>query len=102
MLNYNNEEYFRRLPGGGLANTSEDMMVTIKGCEEFCGTGTFYWDAGPRITTWIVPVVLLMSNIELSPIDKRRFITVRMLNLCYITEKDSFHAADDTRHWRSY
>ncbi|KFA71455.1 hypothetical protein S40288_10902 [Stachybotrys chartarum IBT 40288] len=75
-LNYNNEEYFRRLPGGGLANTSEDMMVTMKGCEEFCGTGTFYWDAGPRITTWIVPVVLLLSNIELSPIDKRRFITM--------------------------
>ncbi|KAI9170841.1 hypothetical protein HJFPF1_00315 [Paramyrothecium foliicola] len=52
------------------------MILTRRGCNEFCGGWTFYWDAGPRLTTWIIPVVLLLSNIELSPIDKRRFTTV--------------------------
>ena len=69
-------EYFQQLPDGSLANTTDQMTLTLKGCNEFCGSGTFYWDAIPRLTTWIIPVVLLLSNIELSPIDKHRFMTI--------------------------
>ncbi|OCK89442.1 uncharacterized protein K441DRAFT_440380, partial [Cenococcum geophilum 1.58] len=53
-----------------------NLTVTLKGCNEFCGPPSRYWDTGPRITTWIIPVLLLLSNIELSPIDKKRFMTV--------------------------
>lgn len=70
------DRYFQRLPNGSLANTSTQMTVTLEGCTTFCGEGTWYWDAVPRLTTWIIPVVLLLSNIELSPIDKHRFVTI--------------------------
>ncbi|KAL5322918.1 hypothetical protein ACEPPN_010897 [Leptodophora sp. 'Broadleaf-Isolate-01'] len=46
------------------------------GCDELCGGWSFYWDAIPRLMTWILPVFWLLSNIELSPIDKKRFMTV--------------------------
>ncbi len=71
----NTPEYFLSA-GDSLYNDTSNMTVTYKGCLEFCGKGTFYWDVGPRLTTWILPVVLLLSNIELSPIDKNRFMTV--------------------------
>ncbi|KAK0716278.1 hypothetical protein B0H67DRAFT_489280, partial [Lasiosphaeris hirsuta] len=70
------DKYFQRLPNGSLANTATQMTVTLDGCATFCGQGTWYWDAIPRLTTWIIPIVLLLSNIELSPIDKHRFVTI--------------------------
>jgi len=70
------DKYFQRLPNGSLANTAAQMTVTLEGCATFCGEGTWYWDAIPRLTTWIIPVLLLLSNIELSPIDKHRFATI--------------------------
>jgi len=54
----------------------DDMTLTVPGCERLCGGRSFYIDAGPRFMTWILPIVLLLSNIELSPIDKRRFTTI--------------------------
>jgi hypothetical protein len=69
-------EFFGFREDGQLANTSDNMILTRAGCDEFCGGQTFYWDAIPRLTTWIIPVILLLSNIELSPIDKRRFTTL--------------------------
>ncbi|PVH79747.1 hypothetical protein DL98DRAFT_572384 [Cadophora sp. DSE1049] len=73
----NNALYFRVDPATGLyLNGAENMTVTKRGCDEFCGGWSFYWDAIPRLMTWILPVLLLLSNIELSPIDKKRFMTV--------------------------
>jgi hypothetical protein len=54
----------------------DDIVVTLAGCEGFCGFGSFYWDAGSRILTWILPVLLLLANIDLSTIDKRRFLSI--------------------------
>ncbi|KAK0652446.1 hypothetical protein B0T16DRAFT_454812 [Cercophora newfieldiana] len=53
-----------------------DMTVTLEGCEALCGPPTFYIDAGPRFMTWVLPITLLLSNIELSPTDKRRYSTL--------------------------
>src|SRR2546421_8103064 len=36
----------------------------------------WYWDIGPRLSTWLIPILLLVSNIELSPLDKRRFLAI--------------------------
>jgi hypothetical protein len=73
----NTPEYFFQDPTSRLLkNGSDNMTVALAACYEFCGSWTFYWDAVPRLTTWILPVLLLLSNIELSPIDKKRFMTV--------------------------
>ncbi|KAH0551584.1 hypothetical protein GP486_007198 [Trichoglossum hirsutum] len=73
----NTPEYFYQDPISGLLNNGFDnMTITLAACYEFCGSWTFYWDAVPRLTTWILPVLLLLSNIELSPIDKKRFMTI--------------------------
>ncbi|KAJ9659495.1 hypothetical protein H2198_003070 [Neophaeococcomyces mojaviensis] len=75
--NRSNAEFFSRNPStGAFLDGPNDTALTIAGCQNFCGKGTWYWDAGPRVTTWIIPVLLLLSNIELSPIDKRRFMTI--------------------------
>src|SRR5437763_11583198 len=46
----NTSEFFFRDPISGLLkNGPEDMTVTLTGCYAFCGSGTFYWDAVPRL-----------------------------------------------------
>jgi hypothetical protein len=72
----NTDQFFTKAADGSLNNGFDNMTLTYAGCNEFCGGWTFYWDIGPRLTTWIIPVVLLLSNIELSPIDKKRFMTI--------------------------
>lgn len=64
-------------------SNSTKMVVTVPFCERICSNPSRYapfrdWypDRGPRIMTWIVPVALLLSSIELSPLDKRRFYAV--------------------------
>ncbi|KAK0747060.1 hypothetical protein B0T18DRAFT_447420 [Schizothecium vesticola] len=64
-------------------STPTNMVVTVPFCELVCSNPSRYapfrdWypDRGPRIMTWIVPVALLLSSIELSPLDKRRFYAV--------------------------
>ena len=61
-------------------SSAKDMAISLSACELLCsnpaGYSSFhdwYVDRGPRIMTWIIPVALLLSNIELSPLDKRRF-----------------------------
>lgn len=70
-------EWFHRDPlTSALLDRLDNVELTLSGCKHFCGGWTFYWDAGPRVTTWVIPILLLLSNIELSPIDKRRFMTI--------------------------
>ncbi|KAK4208994.1 hypothetical protein QBC37DRAFT_486420 [Rhypophila decipiens] len=58
----------------------ENMTITVPACQQLCElpgiTIDWYADKGPRLMTWIIPVALLLSNIELSPLDKRRFYTL--------------------------
>src|SRR5436190_10209629 len=57
----------------GLSN----ITLTLPGCEKLCGPKQgFYLDIGPRLSTWLIPILLLVSNIELSPLDKRRFLAI--------------------------
>ena len=73
----NTGAYFAGSPDA-LLNGTSNMTLTLRGCEEFFWPRSFYWDAGPRLVTWIVPVLLLLSNIELSPLEKnkKRFMTI--------------------------
>ncbi|KAK5658470.1 hypothetical protein OQA88_1859 [Cercophora sp. LCS_1] len=59
-----------------LLNEPTNMAVTYKGCELICGGPTYYVDSGPRFMTWILPIALLLTNIELSATDKWRYFSL--------------------------
>ncbi|KAH7356054.1 hypothetical protein BKA66DRAFT_515683 [Pyrenochaeta sp. MPI-SDFR-AT-0127] len=58
-------------------STPENPILTLAGCNEMCGS-KFGWnrDIGPRLSTWLIPVFLLLSNMEVSPLDKRRYLMI--------------------------
>ncbi|KAK1756584.1 hypothetical protein QBC47DRAFT_445272 [Echria macrotheca] len=77
VISANDSTIFARDPiTRQLLNSGKTTALTLLGCETICGPKTFYVDAGPRFMTWMLPIVLLLSNIELSPTDKRRFSTL--------------------------
>ncbi|KAK4445219.1 hypothetical protein QBC34DRAFT_165130 [Podospora aff. communis PSN243] len=66
---------FEREPDHSLTSPGVAMTISIDGCERLCGSApdtAYYLDAGPRFMTWILPILLLLSNIELTAINKRR------------------------------
>lgn len=51
--------------------------VSLTGCYDLCnGDGRWYFDAGQRLMTWLLPVFLLVGNIDVSPLDKWRYLEV--------------------------
>jgi hypothetical protein len=70
-------EVFFRDESGRVLSDDQDPTLTLPGCRALCGESqAWYWDIGPRLTTWLVPILLLISNVELSPLDKRRFFAI--------------------------
>lgn len=70
-------EVFFRDNNGRVMSEDKDITLTLPGCRTLCGERRdWYWDIGPRITTWLIPILLLISNVELSPLDKRRFFAI--------------------------
>lgn len=65
---------------GKTFNTSicdEYFHLTNEGCERLVGGGySLHIDAPSRILIWILPIFLLIINIELSSMDKRKFMTI--------------------------
>lgn len=56
---------------------NDPIALTLPACRVLCGGGQdWYWDSGPRISSWLFPLLLLISNVELSPLDKRRFFAI--------------------------
>ena len=69
-----NDDVFARSAIGKPLSDSQNLTVTLKGCNKLCGPKQrWYQDIGPRLSVWLLPVLLLVSNVELSPLDKRRF-----------------------------
>ncbi|ORY16971.1 hypothetical protein BCR34DRAFT_475538 [Clohesyomyces aquaticus] len=56
----------------------DQPVLTLEGCNRMCGGSSFKWykDRGPRLNTWLIPVILLLSNVEVSPLDKRRYLMI--------------------------
>jgi hypothetical protein len=72
----NDEVFFRDSSGQTMVNPN-NLTLTLPGCRKLCGAKQgWYWDIGPRLSTWLIPILLLISNIELSPLDKRRFLAI--------------------------
>lgn len=70
------DEVFFRDDSGQPMIHPDNITLTRGGCEKLCGSQAFYWDIGPRLSTWLIPILLLVSNVELSPIDKKRFLAI--------------------------
>lgn len=55
----------------------DNMTLTLDGCNALCGPEqTWYTDIGSRLTVWLIPTLLLVANVELSPLDKGSFLAV--------------------------
>jgi len=72
------EDIFVRDHNGVLQTQKGNFVLKVPACNILCGNARINWyeDRGPRIMTWIIPITLMLSNIELSPLDKRRFYTL--------------------------
>ncbi|KAH7088782.1 hypothetical protein FB567DRAFT_547641 [Paraphoma chrysanthemicola] len=72
-----NDTCFYRDDDGTIFSTPESPVLTLDSCIELCGAPFgWYVDIGPRLSTWLIPVFLLLSNMEVSPLDKRRYLMI--------------------------
>ena len=71
-----NDEVFFRDNDGQAMSSPDTLTLTLPGCQQLCGRRAWYWDIGPRLSTWLIPILLLLGNIELSPLGKRRFMAL--------------------------
>ncbi|KAF2747759.1 hypothetical protein M011DRAFT_476933 [Sporormia fimetaria CBS 119925] len=72
-----NDSSFMLDSHGAPMSDPEAPVFTLVGCKQHCGPGfTWYEDIGPRLTIWLIPVFLLLSNMEVSPLDKRRYLMI--------------------------
>ena len=59
------------------ASDPKDPVLTLAGCQQLCGSGTGrYPDAGPRLVTWLLPIILLVTNMQFAPIGMQRFLLI--------------------------
>lgn len=66
--------YRNRYTGAPYIDAS-NMTLTLAGCNAICGPRqTWYLDIGPRLSAWVIPVLLLLINVEVSPFGKRNFL----------------------------
>ncbi|KAI9764052.1 MAG: hypothetical protein M1839_006048 [Geoglossum umbratile] len=71
----NSSVFFR--DRNGIYSNITNPILTYKGCMQYCGANqTWYRDIGPRLTVWLLPICYLISNLEVSPLDKRRYVMV--------------------------
>ncbi|KAL2044686.1 hypothetical protein N7G274_002460 [Stereocaulon virgatum] len=52
-------------------------ILTLDGCQQLCGSGTgWYPDSGPRLVAWLLPIILLISNMQFAPIGMQRYLLI--------------------------
>ena len=65
-----NDPIFYRL-NGVPKSTPGDIWLTIDGCEAQCGKKfDWYKDLGPRLTIWLIPVIILVGNVQFAVLGK--------------------------------
>lgn len=68
-----NPAYFFGTHGMDLVSPS----LTYIGCSALCDNNSrWYIDAGQRVMTWLLPLLLLIGNMDVSPLDKWRYSEV--------------------------
>lgn len=62
---------------GYLLSSLPNVALKLPACERICGTSwTVYPDSAPRLMTWLVPVLVLIANLQYAAIGKERFLTL--------------------------
>jgi hypothetical protein len=70
-------EIFFRGSDGRLMSNATNPVLTLSGCYRLCGTKTSaYRDSAPRLITWLLPITILIANMQFAPIGKERFLMV--------------------------
>ena len=76
-LSSTSDYFFRDTFDGDPYNGDDNMTLTLGGCNALCGPKqTWYNDIGPRLTIWLIPILLLLANMDLSPLHKRNFLAI--------------------------
>jgi hypothetical protein len=76
-LHADDDHVFFRDDSGHLMVHPNNVTLTLPGCRKVCSSKQgWYTDIGPRLSVWLIPILLLISNIDLSPLDKRRFLAI--------------------------
>lgn len=74
-LTPNSPYFYRRTPESPPYIDASNMTLTLAGCNAICGPRqTWYLDVGPRLSAWVIPVLLLLLNVEVGPFGKRNFL----------------------------
>ncbi|KAL4916729.1 hypothetical protein BDW62DRAFT_202389 [Aspergillus aurantiobrunneus] len=65
--------FHRNVQGLPMSKPS-NLVLTLPGCKETCGTGrSFYEDVGPRLTTWLIPILLLIGNMHMARLGTEKY-----------------------------
>jgi hypothetical protein len=62
---------------GQLMSNATDPWLTIPACNQICGSQMgFYSDTPSRLLTWLIPTILLITNMKFAPLGNERFLIV--------------------------
>jgi len=62
---------------GGVNTSPDNPLLTLDGCKALCGPDWGYYpDSITRVVEWVVPIVFLLSNINLSPAERRTMMGI--------------------------
>lgn len=67
--------FYRDTPASPPYIDASNMTLTLAGCNAICGSEqTWYHDIGPRLSSWVIPVLLLLFNVQVGPFGKRNYL----------------------------
>ncbi|KAL4863801.1 hypothetical protein BDV12DRAFT_177024 [Aspergillus spectabilis] len=65
--------FHRDSRGFPMSNVS-NVILDLPGCRAECGPGTsFYDDVGPRLSTWLIPILLLIGNMHMARLGNEKY-----------------------------
>src|SRR5689334_14897717 len=68
------DNVFYRQHGVPMSDPS-DIIFTLDGCRRTCGAGqSFYADIGPRLSTWLIPILLLLGNMHIAQLGPLKYL----------------------------
>ncbi|KAL2787396.1 hypothetical protein BJX66DRAFT_341217 [Aspergillus keveii] len=69
-----NSSIFHRSANNTPFSQPENIILTLPGCKSTCGAGTsFYDDVGPRLSTWLIPILLLIGNMHMARLGNEKY-----------------------------
>ncbi|CEL04885.1 hypothetical protein ASPCAL06009 [Aspergillus calidoustus] len=69
-----NSSIFHRSSTNSPFSQPENIILTLPGCKSTCGAGTsFYDDVGPRLSTWLIPILLLIGNMHMARLGNEKY-----------------------------